>query len=117
MADVKEIELQHVTQIFPSRAGKVLAVNDVSFHLRSEPARLVSLVGASGSGKSTTGKKADPRSFCIQKTLQEISHSDRTDDQLMFAGHNAYRFASDPFYANGFIPSVKQLVERLKTGY
>ncbi len=27
--------------------------------------------------QGTTGKKADPRSFCIQKTLQEISHSDR----------------------------------------
>ncbi len=24
----------------------------------------------------TTGKKADPRSFCIQKTLQNISHSE-----------------------------------------
>ena len=67
--------------------------------------------------QGTTGKKADPRSFCIQKTLQEISHSDRINDQLMFAGHNAYRFASDPFYANGFIPTVKQLVERLTTGY
>lgn len=64
----------------------------------------------------TTGKKADPRSFCIQKTLQEISHSDRIDDQLMFAGHNAYKFASDPFYANGFIPTVKQLVERIAVG-
>ena len=67
--------------------------------------------------QGTTGKKADPRSFCIQKTLQEISHSDRIEDQLMFAGHNAYRFASDPYYANGFIPTVKQLVERLVTGY
>jgi nitronate monooxygenase len=67
--------------------------------------------------QGTTGRKADPRSFCIQKTLQEISHSDRIDDQLMFAGHNAYRFASDPYYANGFIPTVKQLVERLMTGY
>lgn len=64
----------------------------------------------------TTGKKADPRSFCIQKTLQEISHSEKVNDQLMFAGHNAYRFASDPFYANGFVPTVKQLVERLQTG-
>jgi len=34
----------------------------------------------------------------------------------MFAGHNAYRFASDPFYANGFIPTVGQLVERILTG-
>jgi len=65
----------------------------------------------------TTGKKADPRSFCIQKTLQEISHSDRTEDQLMFAGHNAYRFKDDPFYAGGFVPSVRQLVERIVTGY
>jgi NAD(P)H-dependent flavin oxidoreductase YrpB (nitropropane dioxygenase family) len=64
----------------------------------------------------TTGRKADPRSFCIQKTLQEISHSDKIDDQLMFAGHNAYRFRDDPFYANGFVPTVKQLVERLLTG-
>ncbi len=66
--------------------------------------------------EGTTGHKADPRSFCIQKTLQAISHSDKTDDQLMFAGHNAYRFRDDPFYANGFIPTVKQLVERLVTG-
>lgn len=64
----------------------------------------------------STGRKADPRSFCIQKTLQAISHSNDVDHQLMFSGHNAFRFASDPFYANGFIPSVKQLVARLLTG-
>ncbi len=64
----------------------------------------------------TTGHKADPRSFCIQKTLQEISHSDKIEDQLMFAGNKAYRFSDDPFYANGFVPTVKQLVERLVTG-
>jgi NAD(P)H-dependent flavin oxidoreductase YrpB (nitropropane dioxygenase family) len=65
----------------------------------------------------TTGKKADPRSFCIQKTLQGISHSDEVEFNLMFAGHNAYRFASDPYYLNGFVPSVGQLVDRLQTGY
>jgi len=64
----------------------------------------------------TTGRKADPRSFCIQKTLQAISHSDDVENQLMFAGHQAYRFGQDPFYANGFIPTVKQLLERLQTG-
>jgi nitronate monooxygenase len=68
----------------------------------------------------STGKKADPRSFCIQKTLQDIAH--RSDDEdavehnLMFSGHNAYRFATDPFYGNGFIPTVRQLVERILTG-
>jgi len=66
--------------------------------------------------EGTTGKAPDPRSFCIQKTLQRISHSDDVDHQLMFAGHNAYRFADDPFYANGFVPTVKQLVERIATG-
>jgi hypothetical protein len=64
----------------------------------------------------TTGRRADPRSFCIQKTLQNIAHGGNPDHELMFAGHNAYRFADDPFYSNGFIPTVGQLVERLQTG-
>jgi len=66
---------------------------------------------------NTTGRKPDPRSFCIQKTLQNISHDGDVETSLMFAGHNAYRFASDPFYENGFIPTVKQLVERIATGF
>lgn len=65
----------------------------------------------------TTGRKADPRSFCIQKTLQNISHGKDPNNELMFAGHQAYRFGQDSFYENGFIPSVKQLVERITTGY
>ena len=64
----------------------------------------------------TTGKKADPRSFCIQKTLQNIGHGGDVEHELMFAGHNAFRFASDPYYAGGFIPTVKQLVERIANG-
>jgi len=64
----------------------------------------------------TTGKKADPRSFCIQKTLQNIGHGGDVENELMFAGHNAFRFGSDPFYAGGFIPTVRQLVERLAIG-
>jgi nitronate monooxygenase len=67
--------------------------------------------------KGTTGHKPDPRSFCIQKTLQNISHDGDVDQSLMFSGHNAYRFAEDPFYADGFIPTVKQLVDRIATGY
>ncbi len=45
------------------------------------------------------GKRADPRSFCIQKTLQDIAHTsdqpDALDRNLMFSGHNAYRFGKD----------------------
>src|SRR5579863_4881466 len=66
--------------------------------------------------QGTTGKKADPRSFCIQKTLQKICHSDDIETELMFAGHNAFNFASDPFYANGYIPTVRELIDRLVTG-
>ncbi len=64
----------------------------------------------------TTGKPPDPRSFCIQKTLQEIAHGGNIDNQLMFAGHNVFRFRQDPFYSNGFIPTVRQLVDRIATG-
>jgi NAD(P)H-dependent flavin oxidoreductase YrpB (nitropropane dioxygenase family) len=64
----------------------------------------------------TTGKPPDPRSFCIQKTLHEIAHGADTRTQLMFAGHNVYKFRDDPFYSNGFIPTVRQLVERIATG-
>jgi NAD(P)H-dependent flavin oxidoreductase YrpB (nitropropane dioxygenase family) len=66
--------------------------------------------------QGTTGKKTDPRSYCIQKTLQSIVHGGDVEHQLMFAGRGAYRFRNDPFYANGFIPTVQQLVERIQTG-
>jgi NAD(P)H-dependent flavin oxidoreductase YrpB (nitropropane dioxygenase family) len=64
----------------------------------------------------TTGKLADPRSFCIQKTLQDIAHDGDVEWNLLFAGHNAYKFADDPFYGNGFVPTVGQLVDRILTG-
>lgn len=64
----------------------------------------------------TTGRLADPRSFCIQKTLQDIAHGGPTEQNLMFAGHAAYRFKQDPFYSNNFTPTVKELVDRILTG-
>ena len=66
--------------------------------------------------KYSTGKKADPRSFCIQKSLQEIIHEGSVESELMFAGHNAWKFKKDPFYSNGFVPSVKELVYRIASG-
>lgn len=64
----------------------------------------------------STGYLADPRSFCIQKTLQDIAHGGPVEHNLMFAGHAAFRFKRDPFYSNGFVPTVKQLVDRILTG-
>ena len=54
--------------------------------------------------------------FCIQKGLQNIAHGESIDENLMFAGHVAYNFKSDPFYSNGYTPTVKELVDRLLTG-
>ena len=65
---------------------------------------------------NSTGRLADPRSFCIQKTLQDIAHGGEVEQNLMFAGHGAYQFKRDPFYSNGFVPTVKQLVDRILTG-
>jgi NAD(P)H-dependent flavin oxidoreductase YrpB (nitropropane dioxygenase family) len=64
----------------------------------------------------TTGRLADPRSFCIQKTLQDIAHGEPVDQNLMFAGHAAYKFKQDPFYSNGYTPTVKELVDRILAG-
>src|SRR3546814_16807896 len=37
----------------------------------------------------TTGYLADPRSFCIQKTLQEIAQGGDVEQNLMLEGHAA----------------------------
>lgn len=70
----------------------------------------------------SNGHRADPRSFCIQKTLQTVAHAsgpdaaEVIDHNLMFGGTNAWRFATDPFYANGFVPTVQQLISQILTG-
>jgi len=65
----------------------------------------------------TTGHKVDPRSYCIQKTLQAALKQNNVENELMFSGHNAFKFKNDPYYANGFIPSIEELVQRILTGY
>jgi NAD(P)H-dependent flavin oxidoreductase YrpB (nitropropane dioxygenase family) len=66
--------------------------------------------------KGTIGRIPDPRSFCIQKTLQNIAHGGDIQKELLFAGHNAYRFGTDPLYANGNIPTTAELVEAIMAG-
>ncbi len=65
--------------------------------------------------KGTTGRLPDPRSYCIHKTLYDVSHNGSIIDNLLFAGHQVYRFATDPLYRNG-IPSVRDLIEKIKNG-
>lgn len=58
----------------------------------------------------------DARSFCINKTLTAIAHGESIDNNLMFAGHSAYRFGKDPMYKNGYIPTVAELIDALLSG-
>ena len=63
-------------------------------------------------------QKVDLRVPCAptSKTLYEVGHGGSVKDHLLFAGHQVYRFATDPLYRNGCIPSVKELIEKIKRG-
>jgi nitronate monooxygenase len=63
-----------------------------------------------------TGIIPDPRKYCIQKALQFAHKGINHARALFFSGTNAYRFALDPFYKDGFIPTIKQLVDRIIIG-
>ena len=64
----------------------------------------------------TTGKTPDPRYFCIKDTLYRAAHEDDPDNNLVFVGANAMRFASDPLFKDGYLPTVKEFIARLLTG-
>lgn len=68
------------------------------------------------SKNNTTGKIPDFRKMCIQKALQNAIHNEENNKQLHFAGSEAYRFATDPLYKNGYIPTIKELIENLIEG-
>ncbi|HSQ98173.1 MAG TPA: nitronate monooxygenase [Rickettsiales bacterium] len=63
-----------------------------------------------------TGILPDPRKFCIQKALQFAHKGINNAKALFFSGTNAYRFGIDPFYKDGFIPTIKQLVDKIMEG-
>ena len=52
----------------------------------------------------------------VRANLAQMRKLKDPDKNLMFAGHAAYNFGTDPFYSNGFVPTVKQLVDRILTG-
>ncbi|ETO91072.1 MAG: putative dioxygenase [Candidatus Xenolissoclinum pacificiensis L6] len=64
----------------------------------------------------TTGKRPDPRSFCISKTLfRIISGRGSIDEELMFSGHQAYRFGQDDLYKDK-IPTIQELISTILKG-
>ncbi|MFV0430733.1 MAG: NAD(P)H-dependent flavin oxidoreductase [Alphaproteobacteria bacterium] len=66
--------------------------------------------------ENSTGKIPDPRSYCIQKTLQNIAHGGEADKNLAFAGHAAYRFKDDPLYKDGKESSVAEFIKGIMQG-
>lgn len=64
----------------------------------------------------STGKIPDPRSFCIHQKLQTAVHAPEVEDGLMFSGKIGARFGEDPMYQNGYIPTVKELIQALLQG-
>lgn len=66
--------------------------------------------------RGNSGRIPDPRSYCIHKTLYEVGHGGNVDNNLVFAGEQVYRFATDPLYKNGNVPSVKELIQKILKG-
>ncbi len=74
----------------------------------------------------TTGKKPDPRSYCIQKTLitsVESNDAQTTENELIFSGHNAFKFRDDPLLQKfrhslqeEDLPTMQQLVDCMVMG-
>ncbi|MDR0449475.1 MAG: nitronate monooxygenase [Rickettsiales bacterium] len=58
----------------------------------------------------------DPRSFCIKNTLQAAAHTGATDNNLVFAGHSAYKFATDPLFSNDKRPTIHEFLDEVKKG-
>lgn len=62
-------------------------------------------------------KMPDPRSFCIQKTLQNSIKPDlNAEDELLFSGHNAYKFSHDKLFSDGKVPTISELVDSFVAG-
>lgn len=102
MADpsTKTIRLDDITQVFSGRLGtKVVAVDHVSFELKSDSPRIASLVGASGSGKSTIARIL----LGLQRpTSGQVSYQGRDVGNLSRQEYATYRRDVQPVFQDPY---------------
>ncbi|TDD30106.1 ABC transporter ATP-binding protein [Kribbella turkmenica] len=97
-----ELELRGVQQRFHARGvagGYITAVDDVSFTLAAEPPQVVSLVGQSGSGKSTIARNV----LGLQKPTQgSVLYGGKDIFKLSRAEYDAYRRDVQPVFQDPY---------------
>lgn len=99
-----EIALNNVTQIFHgasvrSAGGEFRAIDDVSFSLTSNPPSIVSLVGQSGSGKSTIARII----LGLQKpTAGSVTYRGKDIHKLSSREYDAYRQEIQPVFQDPY---------------
>ncbi|TWD84756.1 peptide/nickel transport system ATP-binding protein [Kribbella amoyensis] len=98
----KTIELKGVQQRFHARGtagGYLTAVDDASFTLSAEPAQVTSLVGQSGSGKSTIARNV----LGLQKpTAGDVLYNGKDIFQLSRAEYDDYRRNVQPVFQDPY---------------
>ncbi|TDW77579.1 ABC transporter ATP-binding protein [Kribbella pratensis] len=97
-----ELELRGVQQRFHARGvadGYVTAVDDVSFKLLASPPQIVSLVGQSGSGKSTIARNV----LGLQKpTAGSVLYGGKDIFKLSRSEYDAYRRDVQPVFQDPY---------------
>lgn len=100
----KNIELNNVTQVFRGAAmrsvgGEFRAVDDVSFNLNANPPQITSLVGQSGSGKSTIARIV----LGLQKpTSGSVTYGGKDIYKLSGKEYDAYRKEVQPVFQDPY---------------
>lgn len=98
------IEAQNITQVFRgpaarSAGGKFTAVDDVSFNLTSDPPGITSLVGQSGSGKSTIARII----LGLQKPTQgSVTYRGKDIYKLSRQEYDVYRREVQPVFQDPY---------------
>jgi ABC-type oligopeptide transport system ATPase subunit len=97
---VRSLAVDHVSQLFNAGSGmSIVAVNDVTLSVDSHPAGIISLVGASGSGKSTIARMM----LGLQKPSKgKVTYDGKDVFKLSRAEYRQYRKDVQPVFQDPY---------------